>query len=571
MTFRRVISLCVAALLLALRPLASHQEVARSQQPSEDDWWLPAWVERTPGSGLYGGFNLPAGESTLTLATVTWQELNPAEGVYDWSAIDRILAGPPFILRLYSSDVIHCPTWLASKYPDLAAQRFRWPDAPYPDMLGQTSAGDFYPMWHPGVEAEFRNLMLEFRARNIAADPKMKGWYVPGGWQWNEWSLKWVPEMASQGVTPAAFLAWFDRLMSDYVSATNGHPGKLIYTGGAGPEWVEWTGDTASHAAWESAINEPPGGNAMSASALRLGAGARYGATEWFNYVTNAPGWGTTVTTIDGASYMATDDKHPFLADPTRFFGTENECWALCGMPAGTDDYYHVKMATLKALQLRMNWVFLGDYELAPGVFDYMLKTLGKRVYDSPDAWVALREAEDTEHGRPGSWVRNWERWLVQREIPSDGATVRTAPVTSPASEIGTSYEARRTDHAGGSDYIYFGVDDRFLAGGSTEVIVHVTYLDDNHAEWTLQYDAADGPIDKATESVTNVGDGAWKTRAFTIPDGGFANRQAGGMDFRLYNGGLEDLTVRFVRIIKTVDPTLIQPAYRSASSPVAR
>ena len=219
-----------------------------------------------------------------------------------------------------------------------------------------------------------------------------------------------------------------------------------------------------------------------------------------------------------------------------------------CGMPPGTNDYYHVKMSTLKALQLRMNWIFLGNYSLAPPVFQYMLKTLGKTVSDSPDAWVALREAEDRERGSPGPVVRNWERWLIQREVGPDGLTVRTVPITSPATQIGTSYEARRTDHASASNYIYFGVDDKFIKGGPEAVDVYVTYLDNNHATWTLQYDSAGGSAYKSTRVVTNTADGRWKTTKFAIEDAGFANRQNGGMDFRLYNGGVEDATVRFVQ-----------------------
>jgi len=530
--------------------LCAIQPVHTAQQSSEDDWTLPWWVQRTSNTGLYGGYNLPKGETTLKLATVTWRQLNPSEGVYNWSAIDSLLTGQPFILRVYNTDVIHCPTWLKTKYPGLTAQRFRWPDAPYPDGLGNTSAGDFYPPWHAGFEAEFHKFLLAFKAKNYASNAKMVGWYVPGGWKWNEWSLKWVPDMTRQGITPTTFLAWFNRLMTDYVSATNGHAGKLIYTGLPGEEWVEWTGDTASYNAWVNAINTGVGTNAMAAKALGLGAGARDGSTEWFNYRTEASDWGTTLT----ADYMVTNDAHPFL-NSSRFFGAENECFGTCGQPAGTADYYHVKMATLKALQLRMNWVALGNYDLAPALFDYMLKSLGKTVADSPDAWCALREANDTERGKPGPVVRNWERWLIQREVSPKGLTVPTAPKTSPASQIGKSYEARRTNHAEGSDFIYFGVNDGFIKGGSTDVDIYVTYLDNNHARWRLSYDSDSTTIYKPTAWVTNIADGKWKTVKFAIGDAGFNNRQNGGMDFRLYNGGVEDLTVRFVRVVKVNPP----------------
>ena len=60
-------------------------------------------------------------------------------------------------------------------------------------------------------------------------------------------------------------------------------------------------------------------------------------------------------------------------------------------------------------------------------------------------------------------------------------------------------------------------------------------------------------PTLKFTENSTTLklGEGAWKTATFSITDGTFQNRQEGGSDFRIYNGGGSDLTVSFVRLVK--------------------
>jgi len=42
-----------------------------------------------------------------------------------------------------------------------------------------------------------------------------------------------------------------------------------------------------------------------------------------------------------------------------------------------------------------MNWVFLGDYRVAPDLLQYMRRTMGRKVQESPDAWVALRQSRD--------------------------------------------------------------------------------------------------------------------------------------------------------------------------------
>jgi hypothetical protein len=534
------------------------QSLSALQAPQEDDWSLPSWVTTSPNSGLYGGFNLPAGVTKVDMKTFTWKDLNPSENVYNWAPLDSAVAGPPFLLRLYNSDTLHVPGWLTTKYPDLTPLQWRWGGLPYNDNLGHSSSGLFYPMWHRGFEAEFHKLLMAFKARNYAANPKFVGWYIPGGWPWNEWTLKWTPEMTRAGISPSTFLAWFNRLKDDYIAASNGNPGKLVYTGTDGPEWVEYTGDSTSYNTWVSAINLSNGSNAMSTAMTQAGTGTRYGATEWFNYVTHAPNWGMTRTLINGANYMVTNDAHPFLTS-VRFFGTENECFATCGVsPAGADNYYHVKMATLKALQLRMNWVFISNWNLGPTIFPYMIRTLGKRVSDSPDAWVALREAEDRENGTTGPVVRNWERWLVQRETSPDGFSVKTAAITSPDARIGTSYEARRTNHAGGSDYLYFGVNDGFITGGPIDVQVNVTYLDNNAVKWRIDYDQAGGDAYAPSDPVQNINDGLWKTAKILISGAGFSNRQNGGSDFRIFNGGINDLTVRFVRVIKMNAPTII-------------
>jgi hypothetical protein len=239
-------------------------------------------------------------------------------------------------------------------------------------------------------------------------------------------------------------------------------------------------------------------------------------------------------------------------------------------------------MATLKSLQLRMNWINISDvsYLLGPQVVEYARKVMGKTVTDSPDAWVVLRQWNDSTYfgdtlppysaslglSRPDYDkldlffknaqlpYRNWERWLTQSEIAPNGLTKATQQIRSIGQFDrwnGLSYEAIRTDHQNQSDYIYFNIDDRFTAGYRGGLELKVTYLDDSNASWGIEYNASDGNAYKKTASITNQNSGKWKTITFTITDAAFANRQQGQMDFRLFNGGQQDLTVRLVRLVK--------------------
>lgn len=55
---------------------------------------------------------------------------------------------------------------------------------------------------------------------------------------------------------------------------------------------------------------------------------------------------------------------------------------------------------------------------------------------------------------------------------------------------------------------------------------------------------------------MNNRNDNQWKTVTFEIKDAAFLNRQNSNMDFRIFNGGQQDLTVRFVRVIKLQPPS---------------
>ncbi len=553
--FVLMLTVCAAAALA----FAAHADPAKpgDQQPTEDDWWLPDWVEASPNIGVYGGRNLPPSVKLTRMVELTWREVEPVEGQYGWSKLERELQGDGDIwLRLRNSDVAHCPKWLSDKYPDLTPMPWLWPEGGYPDAMGGYSQGSFYPLWHAGFDAEFKELLTDFRGHHYGSHPKLRFIYVPGAWRWNEWSLKFVQQMRETGVTPEDFIAWFESLIDAYIESFDGLAHKLVYTGMAHPEWTQGDDEFAAK------INPPGIGNVMCDYAVKRGCSARTGWSEVFNWAnTDFPSLGTKPVMIGDARYMVTDDDSPFLRDPRRIFGTENEEFR--------GNYYLAKMGTLKMLQFRMNWVFMSNYQIAPPLFDWSLKEMGKTYRDAPDAWVVLREwydghEQDYSRAPPSTWLRNWERWLIQREVEPDGLTERTymtGPVKGRGDDMnlnGISYEARRTDHALGSDYMYFGVDDKFLKGGRNSVQIKVTYWDDNTSTWWIEYDSAGEDAYKRSASIENTGDGQWKTATFEIEDAGFGDRQRQGMDFRIYNGGEADLTVRFVRLIKLVAPAAV-------------
>jgi hypothetical protein len=544
---------------------------AALHQPAEDDWWLPDWVRPVPNSGVYAAHNAPPGFVDVEHVALPWRLMEPGEGVYDWSLLTNALSrGRPVWLRFFASDVTHCPEWLTRKYPDLKHHRFRWPDGGYDDITGyihgQTtirSAGDFFEIWDPRFESEFRRLLQEFARQGFGRDPRIRFVYFPHAFRWNEFSLKWVPEMSKAGFTPEDYVAWFKRTLADYVAAFGDDAGRIVYTGTGNREWIEWTGDEATFNRWDRAINTSNGGNVLSQSCLNSGAGVRDGFTEVFNRFSWRPDWGLDLVTEGSFRYSVINEKHPLISADRRFFGTENEDFDY--LWPGVKHYHWLKLSTLNMLRLRMNWVFLGDYRVAPDLLQYMRRTMGRKAQESPDAWVALRQYRDPylvddQRGDGTENIRNFERWLYQRDLAPDGLTMptyRIEPPTQFAALNGGSWEALRTDQARGSHRLYFNVDDSFLKGGPVRVLIKVTYLDDREGKWWIEYDAGPDAAWKKSQPVQHAHDGRWKTATVELPDAAFENRQLGWADFCITKGGQEDLAVRFVRVIKTAPPML--------------
>lgn len=524
-----------------------------AQQQSEDDWWLPSWVQPLPDVvGFYGPNPQEVPDQTLRLVTFRWRDVNPREDIYDWSILENALQGDNNIyLRLENSDVEHCPLWLSEKYPDLERLKL----SSYKDNFYNYSEGYFYPMWHPGFKKEFGKLLQSFKEKGFASNPRLKFAYIPGAWKWGEFDVEFVDYMKSQGMTPKDFYQWTKELIDTYVDAfgeENVH--KLMYT----PQDVIPLAD--GDLEWRKFLDRK-----LTSYAFNRGSSTRFGLLEKYNFVaTDMPNYGISVVNVDGKNYMEVNESSPLIANPKRFIGSENEEINNVNIPVG--NYLQLKMTALKTLQVRANVVFMGReiWNKAPELHNYMMKTLGKHYYDSPDAWCALREGKDLyktwfdldASDRSDFWIRNFERWLVQREVNPDGRTVKTYYVRTPVEHNEESYEALRTDSGSGSNYIYFGVDDNFIKGGSNKIQIKVTYLDNTNSEWWLEYDASDGNSYKKSSTVKNQKDFKWKTVTFSIDDAAFLNRQNGGMDFRIFNGGENDITVRFVRTIKLNPPS---------------
>ena len=513
-----------------------------------DDWSLPEWVRPAANSGY---FSEDADASELVAVRsidVSWWQLRPtpektidrtasgsAQGM-SFDGLDAQLREPgDFWMRIFASGEDWAPRWVVE---ECGVSTYG------PDYDGQRHL----PIWD---ECVWGHLMDTYRMLfvdlGLAADPRLRFVYVPGAFTWAEYDYEMVTAAVDAGdLDEETYLAWYRHAWTDLVSLFGEHADKLVFTG----EDYPWGPFGAAD-------------DLLAREAVDAGMGIRTGITELSNFhLSEAPAYGSHVQP-DG--HMVVDESLP-IHSGRYVVATENECFTDCGYE--TDDvYYAVRQANLKALQLRMNWMYVvpGPSYMAeyPEQWDWLRLSLGQTAATSADAWAAFRDAEDTYWAEPESgpfddpeswrarpWVRNLERWLVQVDEPGSVAHRTDVDVHAHVFEEdnGVAHEGLSTDAAAGDTGFVLEVDPRFAsaASGSASIVLKVTYLDAGAGSFAV--DTAAG----ASPSVARTHSGAWRTATIALPDDALAASGAAAPRIRISLAeGADDLVVRFARLIR--------------------
>ncbi len=510
-----------------------------------DDWSLPSWTRPAANSGYFSEEADAPELVAVRSVDLSWRQIRPtpetaldrtspgsAQGM-SFEALDAQLAQPgDFWMRIFASGEDWAPAWVAE----------RCGVASYgPDYDGQRHL----PIWD---ECVWGHLMDTYRALfvdlGLAENPRLRFVYVPGAFTWAEYDYEMVTAAVERGdLDERAYLAWYRHAWSDLVTLFGEHADKLVFTG----EDYPWGPFGAAD-------------DLLAAQAVDAGMGIRTGITEVSNFhLSEAPAYGSHVQP-DG--HLTVDESLP-VHSGRYVVATENECFSDCGYTT-TDAYYAVRQANLKALQLRMNWMYVvpGPSYLAeyPEHWDWLRLSLGQTAATSADAWAAFRDAEDTfwadpESGPfddPAAWpsrpfVRNLERWLVQRDEPGSVAHRTDADVHEHVFEEdnGIAYEGLSTDVAAGDTGFVLEVDPRFAAAASGRTVLKVTFLDRGAGAFAVDTGAG------SSGRVERSGTGTWRTATIALPDGALA-ASAGAVRLRIaLDPGADDLVVRFVRLVR--------------------
>ena len=507
-----------------------------------DDWSLPGWVRPAPNSGYFSEEADAAELVAVRSVDLSWRQLRPsseqtldrsssgsAQGM-SFDGLDAQLAQPgDFWMRIFASGEDWAPAWVAEQC-DVASYG--------PDYDGERHL----PIWDECVWGHlidtYRMLFVDL---GLASDPRLRFVYVPGAFTWAEYDYEMVTAAADAGdLDEESYLAWYDHAWSDLVALFGDNAHKLVFTG----EDYPWGPFGAAD-------------DLLAREAVDAGMGIRTGITELANFhLSEAPAYGSHV---EPNGHLSVDETLP-VHSGRYVVATENECFTDCGYVT-SEPYYAVRQANLKALQLRVNWMYVvpGPSYMAeyPEQWDWLRLSLGQTAETSADAWAAFRDAEDTfwvdpESGPfddPASWpsrpyVRNLERWLVQVDEPGSVAhrTEADAHVHVLEEDNGTAYEGLSTDVAAGDTGFVLDVDPRFAAAASGRIVLKVTYLDEGDGGFAI--DTGSG----TSAAVERTGSGTWRTATIALPDGALA--ASARLRISLAPDA-DDLVVRFVRLVR--------------------
>lgn len=478
------------------------------------DWSLPEWNLPSDKSNLCiaRNFNVSNTSSIDNLQTVNfasnpvishwvkWRELEPTENNYNFNTLKNniLLAsqkGYKSVVRIHSSATNFAPAWIESYNIPI--------DWEHSDASGIIN----YDVSHPEFHSRYKELIDALGQSGIPTMDEVVGLYL------------------------------------GYASKSNGDEGI--------------GDDTELHVieridAWAAACKDVEykvfmGG--MSDYGFAKGFGVRRGFVEHYMYhIPDA----TIGQEVDSKGYLYVNEENPIVKN-NLFHGEENEeydeVWATASRDYRFGKFlsaypYRYFSSNLRLLQMRCNYVLYNGFSLLPEMLAWVSLEMGKTIEDAPDGWCFLRESYLKEFYLPVSTVKNFERWVYQRDAPGY-ETTPYLKVQHPIEawmvkpEMFYDFIARRGKKMG------FAVDDNLFPPGEQTMAIKISYYDSIAGTLKLVYRNNAGMQEKV---ITTLGEDKVKTATFYID----ARLDATGMDFDFELHSAEEVPVIFVRVIKT-------------------
>ena len=403
------------------------------------------------------------------------------------------------------------------------------------------SAIDFAPDWIKKYNIPIRK---EHKENPIKTN------YDPGHPEFHKRYIKFIKALGESGIPQ---MKEVKGLFLGYASPSNGDEGI-----GPHPEKFADANDTIAHVreridTWAEAckgVEHKVFMGGLSNYGFSKGFGIRRGFVEMYLYHIPDEHIGQK---LDEHNYLVVDETNPVIAN-NLFQGEENEeyeekwatDWRDFRFGRSTVSFpYRYFTANLRLLQMRCNYLLNNEFSLLPEMFSWVSLELGRTIEDAPDTWCFLRESYIKENG--GRPVKNFERWLYQRDAPgyeTEPAVKIKQAIQMWMVEPGKYYDfvARKGKKIG------FDVDDNWKELNGS-VAIKVSYFDNNSGALNLVYNNGQ---QETLKTILLSGDNHLKTATFVIDDLKI-NSLEHGFDFVLEAGkNTDSIVVSFVRVVHT-------------------
>ncbi len=488
----------------------------------------------------------------------TWEDVNPAPGVYDWSQYDRFLAkAREMTVELPSGQVISKPVQLTLMFygagPTARLRDFT-PEWVYKraereaEVEGRRTGYVLRPKGcpargapaydDPAWRAAFADVVRAFGER-YDKDPQVVGIWIATGVDDETQATKLIgqcdyPAELAKEVTCEEYMDFIHETLQLYAEA---FPHK--------PLWVQAAPGACSphgEGAWRTRKQ-------IMEWAASLGIGYKNNGLEPDKE--NAVGYGNSA----GWEAMDIADRLwrqvPIAFEPARrevADGVEYAYWMIHNALAHHADFIDIF------------YTWLDELEQVPELFEYVPRSLGVDERTATDVWIVFRDAEYPAvqftqtgiGGEPG----DWEFFLYRRE-GQDSQTVHLRKKDLPKAAWDQPYSrhARRTDQAQGSTRIPLDVDDQWWASGAANrrpYLVRVWYLDQGTDRWAFEYTNVSGTV--RSLEVQKTGSDRWRVAEWILMDMALINGFPGGGDVQL--NGLGDGDDIFHKVLIRALPT---------------
>jgi hypothetical protein len=518
----------------------------------------------------------------------TWDEIQPAEGVFDWSGFDAALkkaAGQGLYVCVGINVGPMSPEWLYAKgIPKVMTTGHRLRTGPYPYYLD------------PRHIAYYHRLIEEFgrhvRGLPPALTSRVAFVLVKTGSTGDEEPYKGTPTPARYAIKPDQWREFRLEAFRKFNAAFQQVPGPVI------PMLFNEIASSDDTLLWDWVRTNVKGGWGHK----QPGTGQAYQLNDERERVRNllphlvdpAPGvfelftrcemdqtWNKghhlSVNPALGFYWTALSALHSGLSvwnltGTARDWCRENNSWEAARFFDKYAGQTHSATATGAFCALREG-LDAADTDKFPEA------RFGAAQRNNRERYIAICQAyasrgakmDDPDHVLAGQMVQrfdqkgfndagwqifrgNYERFLHQIDPDRTSAGWwRVGGALTSSTPIYARF-ARGFDHSAGKDAMYFDVQDSFFSGkplgAEYPVSVRVVYYDGGKGAWALQYDAAGNPR-KTACTVAQTGSGTWKEQTVTLQDAWFGNRGPRGADLVLVNTGAEATLFHMIELTR--------------------